>query len=71
MAVSYKQKHVDEVLVNHIVELDLEIEVIWTDGLDNTIAIDWDVKTKQMKALGKPHDAILWSAGHFLSHPDA
>ena len=71
MAVSYKQKHVDKVMVHSIVELALKIVVKWTDGLDNTIAIDCDIKTKQTKALGKPHDATLWSAEHFLSHPDA
>ena len=49
----------DEALVNRTVEVALEIVVKWTYSLDNTIAMDWDVKTKQTKALGKPHDATL------------
>ena len=67
----YKQKYVAEELVDGIVELALEIVVKWTDGLDNTIAIDRDVKTKQTKANeSKPYDSTLWSAGNFISHPD-
>ena len=50
--VSYKQKYVHEVLVNHLVMLAQEKFVVgWTDRPDMTISIDWDIKnwTKQNK----------------------
>ena len=48
--VSYTGKYVHQVLVNCLVKLVQEKSVVrWTDQLDMTIAVDWDVKnqTKQ------------------------
>ena len=45
VVVSYKRKHVHEVLVNCLVKLDQEKSVVrWTDRSNMTIAADWDVK---------------------------
>ena len=50
VVVSYKQKYVHELLVNRLVKLAQEKKLVrWTDRLDMTIVVDWDVKnqTKQ------------------------
>ena len=45
--VSYKLKYVHEVLVNRLVKLAQEKHAVkWTDHLDMTIAVDWDVKNQ-------------------------
>ena len=47
VVVSYKQKCVHEVLVNHLVKIAQEKRVVrWTDRLNMTITVDWDVKNK-------------------------
>ena len=53
--VSYKLKYVHEVLVKCLIKLALEKSVVrWTDCLDMTIAVDWDVKP-QIKQNKKGH----------------
>ena len=49
IVVSYKQKYVHEVLVNHFAKLAQKKSVVrWTDHPDMTIAFDWDPhQTKQ------------------------
>ena len=57
---SYKQKYVHGLLVNCSVKLAQEKCVFkWTDRLDLTIAVDWDIKsqTKQTKRQ-KTHEKI-------------
>ena len=51
--VSYKWKNVHKVLVNRLVKHAQENVARWTDHLDMTIAVDWDLnlKTKQIKKL--------------------
>ena len=47
-----------EILVNHLVEFAQEKSVArWTDRLEITIAVDWDVKY-QAKQTNKDHIAI-------------
>ena len=51
VVVSYKWKYVQEVLVNRLVELAPGKSVIrWTDCLNMTIAVDWDVKNQIKQA---------------------
>ena len=50
VVVSYKRKYVNEVLVNCLVKLAQEKSVVrWTNCLDMTIAVDWDVKNQTKK----------------------
>ena len=45
VVVSYKRKYVHKVLANHLVKRAQGKSVVsWTDRLDMTIAVDWEVK---------------------------
>ena len=61
VGVSYKRKYVQEVLVNRLVELAQENSVVrWTDRLDITIAVYWDVKPQTKHCFSSSgHDSIL------------
>ena len=58
---SYKQKHVHKVLVNRLVNLACpgKSVVTWTDHLDMTIAVDWDVKPQPNKQ-SLPKFGVNW-----------